>query len=270
MTDPNNFNQILDSLKQKNNNRTINIWIPSLKQGVEFKHLTLNQQKKLINSSLRENLLKLDFSRNIYDILKENIATPGVDVEKLNIVDMISIGLAYRAADISEEYGFYLEDKFFPVNLDDICKKARTIDYGDVFKPQTIISDEYHVTVQVPYIKSDKLLNDHLFAKYENIPDESEELKEILADVYIHEACKYIVHIDVVSQGDNPDEPPIEIDFDSLDAQQRLDIIDQIPLTVLNKLVSVSDKVQKIESKLLNVDLDGETTSIILNSAFFT
>ena len=270
MADPKQFDQLLQNLKEKNEQRTINIWIPSLKRGVEFRHLNLNQQKALISSSIRENLLKLDFSRNIYDVLIENIVSDDVDVSKLNIVDMISIGLAYRAADISEEYGFYVGEQFYPVDLNTVCEKARTIDYGDMFEPETIVAEGYHVTVQIPYIHTDKLLNDHLFTKYENVPDDAEELKEILTDVYIHEACKYITHIDIVQNGDDPDNPPLEIDFTELTAEQRLEIINQIPLTVLNKLVTVSDKVQSVESKLLDVDLDGETATIMLNSAFFT
>lgn len=270
MSNPEQFNQLLQNLKQKNESRTLNIWIPSLKRGVEFKHLTLNQQKKLIQSSIRENLLNLDFSRNIYQILVDNLMDTQVDVDKLNVVDMISIGLSYRATDISSDYGFYLDDVLYPIDLNDTCKQARTIDYGNMFEPEVIVADNYHVTVQVPYIKTDKLMNDNLFEKYKDIPDEAEELKDILSDVYIHEACKYITHIDVTSDGDDPNNPPLEVDFTQLTAAQRLEIIDQIPLTVLNRLVSVSDKVQEIESKLLDVDLNGEPATIVLNSAFFT
>jgi hypothetical protein len=270
MADKQQFNQVLQDLKKKNEERVVNIWIPSLNKGVDFKHLTLDQQKALIKSSIKENLLKLDFSRNIYDVLLQNIVDKSVDVEKLNIVDMISIGIGYRATDIGEDYGFYVEEKFFPVDLNELCKKIRTTDYSDTFKPSTIISEGYHVTIKVPTIKADKQMNDHLFSKYDNIPEDTEEVKEMLADVYICEAAKYISQIDVVSEGDDPDNPPMQIDFTTLTAEQRLDVINEIPLTVLNKLVTVSDKVQEIESKILDVDLDGETTTIEINSAFFT
>ncbi len=91
-----------------------------------------------------------------------------------------------------------------------------------------------------------------------------------MSDVYIHEACKYITQIDIISDGDDPNNPPLELNFTEFTAKQRLEIIDEIPLTVLNRLVSVSDKVQEIESKLLDVTLGEEVTSIVLNSAFFT
>jgi len=45
MTDNNQFNELLGKIKEKNSTRTITIWIPSLKKGVDFKHLTLNQKK---------------------------------------------------------------------------------------------------------------------------------------------------------------------------------------------------------------------------------
>ncbi len=188
MSNPDQLDKLQKNLKQKNESRTLNIWIPSLKRGVEFKHLTLNQQKRLIQSSIRENLLKLDFSRNIYQILVENLADPQVDVDKLNIVDMICIGLAYRAADISSDYGFYVEDDFFPVDLNTICEKSRKIDYGDMFDPETIVADNYHVTVQVPYIKTDKLMNDNLFNIYQDVPEDSDELKDLLSCVDGHRA----------------------------------------------------------------------------------
>ena len=270
MADKQQFDQVLQDLKKKNEKRVINIWIPSLNKGVDFKHLTLDQQKSLIKSSIQENLLKLDFSRNIYDVLLQNIADKSVDVDKLNTVDMMSIGIGYRTADIGEDYGFYIDETFFPVDLNKVCEKIRTIDYSDTFKPDTIISEGYHVSITVPTIKADKQMNDFLFNKYDSIPDDSEEIKEMLADVYICEAAKYISQIDVVSEEDDPESPPVQINFSTLTAEQRLDVINEIPLTVLNKLVSVSDKVQEIESKILDVDLAGETTTIEINSAFFT
>jgi len=49
-----------------------------------------------------------------------------------------------------------------------------------------------------------------------------------------------------------------------------LQAIEQIPLTVLNQLVNVSDKVQSIESQILDVELGNEKATIEINSAFFT
>jgi hypothetical protein len=270
MTEQVQFEQILQELQQKNAQRALDIWLPSLQRGVKFKHLTLNQQKILIKSSIRENLLKLDFSRNIYGIILENLTETDVDPERLTVLDMISIGLAFRAADISDEYGFYVDDKFYPVDLNQICESVRTTDYGDVFQPETIITDGYHVQVQPPTIKTDKEMNDYLFEKYKDAPDDPEYLRDMLADVYVCEAAKYIQLVEIVSDGDNPDNPPVTIDFNNFTAEQRLEVIDQIPLTVLNRLVTVSDKIQQLESKILDIDLDGETGSIELNSAFFT
>lgn len=270
MSNNENFQQVLKDLQQKNSERVLNIWIPSLVQGVKFKHLTLNQQKQLIKSSVRENLLKLDFSRNIYSILNENIIDKSVDVDKLNIIDMICIGLAYRSADIGNDYGFYLEDDLYPVDLAKVVEKTRTIDYKPALKTEKIVTDNYHVTVQVPTIKVDKEMNDYLFEKYKNIPDDTESIKDMLADVYICEAAKYITEMDIVSPGDNPDSPPVHVDFTDFTAPQRLKIIEQIPLNVLNQLVSVSDKVQSIESQILDVKLGDETATIEINSAFFT
>lgn len=270
MSNNENFQQVLKDLQQKNNERVLNIWIPSLTRGVKFKHLTLNQQKHLIKSSVRENLLKLDFSRNIYSILKQNILEPDVDVDKLNIIDMICIGLAYRSADIGSDYGFYIEDQLYPVNLAEIVEKTRTIDYKKAMTSKKIVTDNYHVTVNVPSIKVDKEMNDYLFNKYKDIPDDTESIKDMLADVYICEAAKYITEMDIVSEGDNPNSPPVHVDFNDFTAPQRLQVIEQIPLTVLNQLVSVSDHVQDIESKLLDVNLGDETATIEINSAFFT
>jgi len=270
MSNNENFQQVLKDLQQKNNERVLNIWIPSLTRGVKFKHLTLSQQKQLIKSSVRENLLKLDFSRNIYSILKDNLIDNDVDIDNLNIIDMICIGLAYRAADIGKDYGFYLEDNLYPVDLDEIVKKTRTIDYKPVLKTEKIVADNYHVTINVPTIVVDKQMNDYLFEKYKNIPDDTESIKDMLADVYICEAAKYITEMDIVSPGDDPNSPPVHVDFKEFSAAQRLQIIEQIPLTVLNQLVSVSDRVQQIESELLDVPVGDETATIEINSAFFT
>jgi len=270
MTDNNQFNELLGKIKEKNSTRTITIWIPSLKKGVDFKHLTLNQQKTLIKSSVRENLLKLDFSRNMFDIIKQNISDNTVKVNQLTTIDLISIGLSYRAVDISDDYGFYVGEEYYPVDLNKICQSVRTTDYGDVFEQDTIVADGFHVKVSVPTIRVDKIMNDHLFEKYKDTPDDPETLRDILADVYIHEAAKYIMSVHMVSEGDNPDEPPVEVPMGGMTAPQRLQVIDQIPLTVLNKLVTISDKVQAIESNLLDIPVGDDVATITLNSAFFT
>ena len=270
MSNNEQFQQVLKDLQQKNSQRMLSIWLPSLKKGVNFRHLTLNQQKVLIKSSVRENLLKLDFSRNIYGILQENLAEPDVNLDTLTTLDMMCIGLAYRAADISNEYGFYIDDKLHPVDLNNILKKARTIDYTDAIKPHVIQSDGYHVTVSVPSIIVDKQMNDYLFEKYSDIPDDADAIKDMLADVYICEAAKYIQKMDVIAKDDDAESPPVAVDFTGFTPAQRIKLLDQIPLTVLNRLVDVSDKIQDIESELLDVDLDGETATIEINSAFFT
>lgn len=264
------FNDILNKLKQKNAERKINIWIPSLSKGVEFKHLTIDQQKVLIKSSIRENLLKLDFSRNLYDILKQNIITQDVRVDELNIVDMISIGLTYRSIDVDNEYGFYYDNNFYPVNLEDICKKIRTIDMSEL-KSTTITSGNYHMHIRVPTIHDDKLMNDALFEKYKDVPTTDEAANDMLTDIYTYEAVKYIKQIDIVSPGDDPNSPPVIVDFTTLSAAQKLQVISEVPLTILNKLVNLSEKVQDIEKRILNVKLtETQTAKIEINSAFFT
>ena len=264
------FNNLLNQLKQKNEKRRLNIWIPSLSRGVEFKHLTIEQQKRLIKSSLRENLLKLDFSRNIYDIIVENNTDPEVDVTKLNVIDMISIGLTYRSTDIDENYGFYYNQDFFPVDLNKVCEKIRTIDTSKL-KSTTIVSDNYHLHINVPTIQVDKIMNDELYLKYKDIPDDADMAKEMLTDLYMYEAAKYIKQVDIVSEGDNPDEPPVSVDFTNFTATQRLQAIAEIPLDRLNKLVSLSEVVQDTENKILEVELsETQTAKIEINSAFFT
>lgn len=268
--DNNNFNQILNKLKEKNEQRKLSIWIPSLSKGVEFKHLTIEQQKRLIKSSLRENLLRLDFSRNIYSILEENMSDTLVDLSKLTIIDMLSIGITYRASDIDENYGFYHDDNFFPVDLNKVCENIRTIDTSKLVQ-DTIVSENYHLHIQVPTIRVDKLMNDELYVKYKDIPDDSEQTKEMLTDLYTYEAAKYIKQLDVVSEGDNPNDPPLIVDFEPFTAKQRLEAIVQIPLNILNKVVGLSEKVQEIQDKILTVKLtDDQDARIDVNSSFFT
>ena len=110
---------IIQKLEEKAKGRHMSIWIPSLKKQVKFKRLTLGQQKALIKSSIQENMLKLDFSGNIYTIIKSNILDKKVKVDELNIIDKICIGVAYRAKDINNEYGFYTEKGFFEVDLNE-------------------------------------------------------------------------------------------------------------------------------------------------------
>ena len=69
MQDNEQFNNLLSKLSEKSAGEGIDIWIPSLTRGVKFKRLSITQQKRLIKSSINETILKIDYGKNIYDIL---------------------------------------------------------------------------------------------------------------------------------------------------------------------------------------------------------
>jgi len=270
MQDQEQFNQVLSKLSARNATRGIDIWIPSLTRGVKFKRLSLTQQKQLIKSSIKETILKIDYGKNIYDIIKANIIDEQVDIDKLTTVDLIVIGLTYRCEDIGNDYGFYIDGKLHEVDLNEIVKKARTLDYTEVFEIEKFMSDNIHVQAGVPTIKAEKEINELLYDQFKDIIETEDGMREILSELYIHEAAKYIDTITMIDEDDDPDNPPVSIVFNELSADQRLQALEHVPLSALNKLTTVSDKVQRIERELLHMTIEQEDVMIDINSTFFT
>ena len=275
-----NVDAILKTLEQKSQNRSISIWIPSLKKHVKFRRLTLAQQKALIKSSIQENMLKLDFSSNIYSIIKANITNKDINVDTFNIIDKICIGVAYRAKDINNEYGFYTAEGFFEVDLNDILTNIEKVDVQDTFIAKTLENEKIALTVQIPTLKCDKELNTLLLKKYSDIPDSDTEIKDMLTDLYIYEAAKYIVKIvikekaEVVHDEETGEETTVNkdtiIDFKSMSSYKKIQIIEKLPTDLINKITIISDKAQSLEALLLDVNAGDQIATIEVNSTFFS
>ena len=270
MEQNNNFDQALAKLKEKSESRVLDIWIPSLKRGVSFKRLNLSQQKQLIRTSINENVLKLDFNIHMYEILKQNCLDEQVVVDELTVIDMWAIGLSYRNHDIGSDYGFYIENKFYPVDLAKIVENLRLIDYGDVFTDLELVDEGVVITLGVPSIKVDRDISELLRTQYKTRLTNDNALQEILADLYIHEAAKYVKSLTLISENDDPENPSISLDLHNTTTDQRMETMSVLPLKSVNRVSEISDKVQALEKQILNVDLDGQIVKIEINSTFFT
>ena len=270
MDQNNNFDTALSRLKEKNESRTVDIWLPSLKRGGIFKRLNLNQQKQLIRTSINENVLKLDFNISMYDIIKQNCVSEDVIVDELTVIDMWSIGLAYRCHDIGADYGFYIEEKFYPVDLQKAVDNIRTVDFKEVFTDLEFADEGVVVTLGVPTIKVDRDISELLRKEYDKRLTNDNALQEILADLYIHEASKYIKSLTLISENDDPDNPPVSLDLHQTTPAQRMLAMESVPLKSVNRVSEISDQVQALEKKILNVLLDGRPVKIEINSTFFT
>lgn len=273
------IDSILKKLDDKAKARTMSIWVPSLKKHVQFRRLTLAQQKSLIKSSIQENMLKLDFSGNIYGIIKNNVVSKNINVDEFNIIDKICIGVAYRSKDINNEYGFYTDEGFFEVDLNDILANIEKIDTQDTFIAKDIENEKIIITIQIPTLLSDKELNKLLLKKYADIPDNDDDIKDMLTDLYIYEAAKYITRVTikeepkVVVNEETKEEESINIDtvidFKSMSPHKKVQIIEKLPTDLINRITIISDKVQSLEALLLDVNAGDQIATIEVNSTFF-
>ena len=67
-----NFDQIMSSVADLNKQHITSLYVPSVNDYMNFKPMTVKQQKKIISSSMDTKIQNLTFSNTINDIILEN------------------------------------------------------------------------------------------------------------------------------------------------------------------------------------------------------
>ena len=236
MSNPVEASDIISELKAISNENTVDIFLPSIASTVKFKRLNIKQQKSLVLVALDDALTQLNFSTNLYDILRENFPKE-INVEVLNTFDKNNIIFNLIKDDSS--------DKSDPTSdqVKAIIKNYNKLKIPKKLLSTEIIADKIKITLSVPSLYTEYRFNKMLFNKY---TAGVENRKQFIQDVYIIELAKYISKLVITKDKE------IEVKLLEHSINDILGIIDALP--VLPKILKYISDVKDIENTANTVD----------------
>jgi hypothetical protein len=231
----NNINDFLKLLDETNKNDVIKVYVPSLKQEVNCKPLTVPQQKEVIKAVLNGVKGNIMLPKVFNNIILENIQGDIIP----SIIDKNSILVQMRQASLGtaifNEKGekTTLVYKFNDINVD---------------LSTTIEDHGIKVTLEVPDIKKDNEYFNAIDTKtYENAGD-------VVNDLYIHEVAKFIAKIEFLGNTAIPN------------IRDSIQIVNKLPLSINDKILKYIKSVKDYDNAALIAE-DG--TQIELTAKFF-
>lgn len=229
-----NFNDFLSEIQKASSN--LDVFIPSLKQKINIKPITLQQQKTIIESSVDNTLGVLFFNTVFHKIIAENSS---VDTGKLNTIDRVTIALALRNK-ISPS--FNIEGKEYTLN--DVLTANEQI--KSTVEPTTITTDKFTFHVSVPSLRYDNTVNSALLKKYNENEFKRSTLKSLIGDLFVYEIVKFVSQIDIVDS-----KSTITLRIDNI--KDCVNLIESIDSNQFTEVVKYINKVRDIEKQYTQI-----------------
>jgi len=216
----------------KLNDEKIKVFLPSLKKSIEVSPLTLKQQKDLISSSLDGVKGAFFFSRTLNDIIINNTGN-----YELKTYDRFPIIAHLRKHSLGSK--IRVDEKV--VNIDTAIKNFKTVPHN--IKDEHIVSlKTLKVHLRIPTLSEENTL----LKKGERDAEVTKESsREGVALMYVLELLKYVDKI--VVEGE-------EIDFDNIKINDRIKLIEELPLTMYKDISKYIEQVNAYTNEIMTVD----------------
>lgn len=181
--------QFIEALKAYNKEKLSKpIWIPSLEREILFGTLTAKHQKDVIHSTLDNPLLNMIFHEKSYEMIKELCSEPNI-VDTFTVFDKDAILIQMRYHFISKDY----KGKDFTGVIEAIKS------FKENFSPKVETFGDISVQFQIPSLSQERrILKDFSrIKKYKTSAENENQIREIVADVYVLEVIKHVAKINI-------------------------------------------------------------------------
>lgn len=217
----------------KANQKTTDIFIPSLGKTAKFKHLTTGQQEKFVQSLIDSPATQSKFNITLIDIIKDNIDDKSI-LNSLTIIDKYAIGMGLRVCSVGNILKTEVESEpgiVYTIDLNQCNDYIKTHVKHTPFDEITI--DEFTIGVIYPTI-SLEYANEKYFKRDDiSLGDTADGIRSIISNAFIGDAIMFIDYISI----NRTDGEPLRIDFKSISLQDKLDLVRKLPNTVIEKLI---------------------------------
>jgi len=227
-----NAKSFLNRLKDINDANTVTVKLPSSGKDVEFKLVSVMQQKAMLRTAFDgvDGVILRAVAAN--NIITEN----ALGDNEVLIIDKPAIFTALRKKSLGSKIKIkdveYDLDDATPVNVKDV-KLKHVIEYEDI-----------KIDLKIPTISIDSKVATKLAKEFGKLEAVEDKLKQSLDIVISHESAKYV---DKVTLGKD------SITFDDISVHERVDIVNNLPLAINNKIVNYISKVKQVTDKALTV-----------------
>lgn len=246
-----NINNVLNFLKELSVSASFTVIVPSTQKELTFKQLNTEQLKQILETVADTSAFNSKFNTAIYNILKENLLTPNINIDELTIYDIQYITLQIRTNSLSENYTIYftdeeikayqLPDSKYEFNLKKIVNNKGL----NIIKDDTVLENNVYVTCKVPTVKDE---NDFIkyFSNNINILLDK-ELQNVVGEIFLYEIAKSIKDVTIND---------LKTDFSTLTFKNRIEIVKQLPTTLTSKIISYIEKYKQALYDLYLVDIE--------------
>lgn len=244
---------IISSIQELNKKSAKGIYIPSLNREVSFNPLTAKDQKLLLESNIDNVIYQSKFYIETYELIKrlshEDIVSQLTTIDRDYI--LISLRSKFLGSDIT------IKDKEF--DLTDIVNQEISVDYNE----DKVIWEDIILNCKECSLNKEYAVYKHIYNQKNNInPKDTEELREIVGNLYIYEIYKYVDSI-FIDQGGSE----INIDFNSDDfsINQKIEILLSLDRTLIQGVMKFIGKFKDINSLKIGdtiIPIDSELFSV--------
>lgn len=228
-------NSFLADLKSLTNKEKVKIKVPSINKFVEFKPLTVKQQKDALKANLSGTTGSILFLSTVNDIIEENSEE---DIE-FTIQDRAYVILQLRNSALGEKYT--LKDKVLTLS----------INYAPIkeLPSMTVEQSGIKLILEVPTLKKDSFITNKCVQEVKN--KQIEDLGEVVDVLYVYEIMKFIKTV-VFNEN--------EIDFENLSIKDKKEIINLLPLSLNKQILQKVSEIKSYDKNYLVVE--GEELSL--------
>jgi len=229
---------ILSKLNDHNNSNLISVYVPSSKKEMQFRPLSVKQQKDLIKSGLDGALAGITISNIIGEIILDN----SVDKYDYLVTDKLPILLALRKQSFGSTFLLKEGDEETEFDLDDILKKELNYSFDSQVEIK-LANSEVVAHVDIIKIQDDIKINQYQLEKLRKNKDEA--ISETVGSMFIYEIIKFVTKI--LIQNDT-------LDLTTLPIKDRLTVIESVPVTLNNSILEYIQQFRKEEAEYVTID----------------
>ena len=216
-----NKQKIIASLKnyQSSAKNQKKVYVPTLEQEINIGNLNAKHQRKLIEASLDNPVMRCLFHVNIYEILIDIVEDKEI-IKKLRMEDRDAILIQLRYYFIDENY----DGRSLKQTVDCIRELKTHLEV----KQEIYEDNSYKIHLRIPSLVDDKIVSEY-YVKSKRHDDMSKDtIRRSLGELLMVEISKYVSHITIKGDED------IEIDLDSYSIPDKLEILDNMDRKFVN------------------------------------
>jgi len=236
-----NFLDKIQEIKEKK----IKVEVLSTGKEIDSTPLSFKQQKDLISTIADGTIGTLRFQKIINQIIIDNTGD-----SLLRVTDKLPIILKLRSESIGKDVKIGDEK----VDLDKIIAKILK---SKKIKQSETISGDIKVNLEVPLLTQENAI---IQATIDAIKKDGDDMGKNIGSAYTYEIVKYIREIEFDGGS---------IIFIDIPIKDRVKIVDNLPISINQKVIDFIQNINKIEKEWLTVDINGDKKTLDIDVSLF-